>query len=393
MKKLQFTLLALLLLMTGTKAFAHDIAVANADGVSIYYVWTNNNTELAVSYRGTSPGNYLNEYSGIVVIPESVTYNGQTYSVTSIGNEAFSGCSSLTSVTIPNSVTSIGERAFYGCNGLTSVTIGNNVTSIRSEAFFGCSGLTSVTIGNNVTSIGYNAFEGCSGLTSVTIPNSVTSIEYRAFYGCTGLTSLTIGSGVKKIYGQAFAFCPELTDVCCLADAVPTMYKYDGIIGGTDTFLDSYIEYATLHVPAASIDAYKAVEPWKSFKEIKSLTDEDIPEEPEVKKCATPTIAFVDGKLTFNCETEDVEYAYEITNADVKKGNASEVSIGGSYTVTVYATKEGYENSDVATMEFTLSNNGDPYDANGDGVVNIADVAAILNKMAGWAREQKEIED
>ena len=111
------------------------------------------------------------------------------------------------------------------------------------------------------------------------------------------------------------------------------------------------------------------------------------------KKCTTPTIAFTNGELTFSCETEDVEYAYEITSADVKKGNANKVTIGGKYTVTVYATKEGYADSDMATMELTLSSNGNPYDANGDGVVNIADVAAILNKMAGWAREQKEIED
>jgi hypothetical protein len=152
-----------------------------------------------------------------------------------------------------------------------------------------------------------------------------------------------------------------------------------------------------LSVPEGCLSAYQDADQWKEFFFVdeKALEEgiEDNPDTPGTQKCATPTIAFVDGKLTFSCETEDVEYAYKITNADVKKGNASEVSIGGSYTVTVYATKEGYENSDVATMEFTLSNNGDPYDANGDGVVNIADVAAILNKMAGWAREQKEIEE
>ena len=98
--------------MTGATAFAHDIEVANEDGVTIYYVWTNDNTELAVSYRGGVYISYSNEYSGVVVIPSSVTYNGNTYSVTSIGNNAFSHCSSLTSVTIGNSVTSIEYQTF-----------------------------------------------------------------------------------------------------------------------------------------------------------------------------------------------------------------------------------------------------------------------------------------
>ena len=108
MKKVLITL-ALLLPMVVS---AHDIAVAN-DGVTIYYRWTNNNTELAVSFRGSYSGQYSNEYSSDVVIPETVIYNDVTYPVTSIGYEAFYGCSGLTSVTIPNSVTSIGYNAFY----------------------------------------------------------------------------------------------------------------------------------------------------------------------------------------------------------------------------------------------------------------------------------------
>ena len=108
-------LLIVLMSMTGSKAFSHDIEVVNSDGVTIYYKWANNNTELAVSYCGSYSNAYTGEYTGEVVIPESVEYNGNTYPVTSIGYEAFYNCSRLTSVTIPNSVTSIESSAFYGC--------------------------------------------------------------------------------------------------------------------------------------------------------------------------------------------------------------------------------------------------------------------------------------
>ena len=134
-------------------------------------------------------------------------------SVTSIGGAAFSGCSGLTSVTIPNSVTSIGGSAFYGCSGLTSLSVPNSVTSIGESAFQNCSGLTSLTIPNSVTWIRESAFYGCSGLTSLTIPNSVTWIGESAFYGCSGLTSLTIGNSVTSIEQDAFNGCSGLTSL------------------------------------------------------------------------------------------------------------------------------------------------------------------------------------
>ena len=247
MKQIKFFLLTALLSMVGTRAIAHDIEVANADGVTIYYKWANNQTELSVSYPIKNTIEYSNnKYSGNVVIPESVAYNGATYPVTTIGGGAFSDCSRLTSVTIPNSVTSIGENAFRSCSRLTSVTIPNSVTSIGGDAFWRCSGLTSIVvesgnskydsrencnaiietasntliagcmnsfIPNSVTSIGGDAFFGCSGLTSITIPNSVTSIGHYAFYNCYRLTSVTIPNSVTSIGWSAFSGCSGLTSV------------------------------------------------------------------------------------------------------------------------------------------------------------------------------------
>ena len=135
--------------------------------------------------------------------------------VTSIGANAFDGCSGLTSITIPSSVTSIGEHAFYGCSGLTSITIPSSVTSIGAYAFYGCS-VTSITIPSSVTSIGAGAFYRCSGLTSITIPSSVTSIGEYTFYGCSGLTSITIPNSVTSIGTSAFSGCSGLTRVIYL---------------------------------------------------------------------------------------------------------------------------------------------------------------------------------
>ena len=133
-------------------------------------------------------------------------------SVTSIGGTAFQYCSSLSSITIPNSVTSIGSYAFSGC-GLTSITIPDSVTSIGSHAFYDCSSLTSITIPNSVTSIGEGAFHYCSSLTSITIPDSVTNIEDYAFYKCSSLTSITIPDSVTSIGDGAFKNCSGLTSI------------------------------------------------------------------------------------------------------------------------------------------------------------------------------------
>ena len=203
--KISTLLLTLLLSMMSTDTFAYD---AEVDG--IYYNLYNINGKVAeVTYKD----NKFNSYSGDVVIPEKVTYEGVEYPVESIGDRAFSGCTGLTSITIPNSVTSIESSAFSGCSSLTSVTLPNSVTSIVDWAFAGCTSLTSITIPNSVTSIGWYTFHDCTSLTSITIPNSVRSIGNHAFSNCSSLTSITIPNSVTSIGYNAFAGCTSLTSI------------------------------------------------------------------------------------------------------------------------------------------------------------------------------------
>ena len=165
------------------------------------------------------------KYEGEVIIPSTVTFNFQTFTVVGIGSYAFHFCSSLTSVTISDSVTSIGDRAFYGCSSLMSVMIPISVTSIGEAAFSGCSSLTSVKIPDSVTSIGNWAFAGCSSLTSVTIPDSVTSIGEYAFYGCSSLTSVTIGNSLTSIGELVFYGCSSLTSIT-IGNSVTSIGEY-----------------------------------------------------------------------------------------------------------------------------------------------------------------------
>ena len=375
MKKL---FLSTLLLLLPLLASAYDFEAKNADDVTIYYNIINEGTELEVTSG--------NGYSGDINIPEKVTYNGNPLPVTSIGEKAFDDCCDLASVTIPNSVTTIGYAAFYGCSGLTSVTIPKSVTSIGVHAFNACPNLTSVNVerGNtvydsrndcnaiietasntlfqgfvstvipdDVTTIGRNAFYGCRTLTSVTIPNSVTTIGNAAFAGCSGLTSLTIPNSVTSIGNSAFENCTSLTSVI-IPNSVSTIgvkafERCTGLTSVTSRMKDpcsidqncfpaDVFSNATLNVPKGTKDEYQSTEYWNKFSSIE-----------EFEICATPTIGYGNKKLTFSCDTEGVEYHCTIIDTDIKSYVAGSIDLSATYQISVYATKEGYEDSDEAT--------------------------------------------
>ena len=207
-------------------------------------------------------------------------------------------------------------------------------------------------------------------MTSITIPNSVTSIGGHAFSGCSGLTSVTIPNSVTEIWSEAFAKCSNLENVYCYAEIIP--WIFDNI------FKNSYIEYTTLHVPASSIEAYKTTYPWSEFGTIKTLEGTSV----ETKKCETPTISFVDGKLTFSCATEGVEYVSEVTCSDVNKYYSNEINLAACYDITVTAMKTGYDNSDVATAKlYWLPSSGT---LEGDNINNVSMRGIAIQSAGGF---------
>ena len=255
------------------------------------------------------------DYVTSVTLPNSLTYidqqafRGMSHltsinlpnGLTSLEHDLFSGCKALPTVTIPGSVTSIGSGAFWGCSSMNSINILDGVRIISQDAFDGCRSLTSITIPKSVTNIGLTVFGGCTSLTSMIvdeenttydsrndcnaiietasntliagcqntiIPESVTSIASYAFQGgCTGTTPvLVIPAGMRKIGDYSIDGCTGLTDVWCYATQVPNT--------SSNAFYDSFIQYKTLHVPAASVEAYSTTAPWSDFGTIIAIEEE-----------------------------------------------------------------------------------------------------------------------
>ena len=216
MRKTKHWLVTMAMLLCSVVTIAHDFEV---DG--IYYNITDaTNLTVEVTYKGSNYSSYKDEYIEAVIIPSTISYNGNVYSVTSIGNSAFRSCFNLSRVEIPSSITNIGEYAFYGC------------------------GLRNLEIGNSVTNIGRNAFRGCYLLTNIKIPDSVINIESNAFYDCFGLKSIVIGRNVTVIGSSAFSSCSNLRTIINLSSLAITK-------GSTSNGSVAYYAYKVVSNPNA----------------------------------------------------------------------------------------------------------------------------------------------
>lgn len=285
------------------------------------------------TYKGTMP-------EGTSVVVENGT--------TGIAGGAFNGRSNLVSVDIPQSVTSIGSYAFSGC-GLTSVSLPTALTYLGSAAFLGCTALNTIDIPAFTETGGYSSytspisgyssngnsgyfiFAGCSSLTSATLAEGMTRVYIGMFVDCTNLTTVTLPSTITSISASAFRNCENLSTVKV---GMQEPFAID-----SEVFTNRFL--ATLIVPEGCKEAYQNAEFWEDF-----LT---IVEEGDIEQCATPSIAYSDGKLTFGCKTEGVQFASTITDDDIRAYNTEEVELCATYAIQVIATKPGLGDSKAAT--------------------------------------------
>lgn len=321
-------------------------------------------------------------------LPASLTY---------IGSSAFGYCTSLQSIVIPNQVSEIDWNAFYCCTGLTSVTLSNSVTQLNGT-FFGCTGLTSVEIPESVTRLD-GTFTGCTGLTSITVPSAVSYIGARTFDGCSALTTAVLPSSLTYIAEQAFFNCENLQSVTCLATTPPSMYTSNSECFGYSTYMDG-----TLFVPRASIGLYQGTDWWSLFTNVQglmSLNETAVtlekgrtfsllvtlapgfnPSSPISWQSSNTAIVTVsaDGLLKAISEGQAFVYA-SVDNEEV----TCEITVIAGEPVPGDVNGDGIVGiADVtALIDLILNGEGDPslHDVNGDGTVGIADVTALIDMI------------
>ena len=234
MKTLNQTLRSILLFLSvigsTSTTFAYDFVVKG-----IYYNIYGN--QATVTYKNVenigSTWRGISDYKGMIVIPESVTFNGVNYKVTAIGQDAFRKCTEVVGVAVPNTITSIGNSAFYNCTSLRNINLPDSLKTIGSYAFYNCYGITCLTIPDSITTLGSYTFYNCNQMTNVTIGKSVTSIDQYAFANCSGLKS-----------------------IICLSVIPPVASGFPN----TNT--------AKLYVPRESVELYRTSSGWNYFKNV-----------------------------------------------------------------------------------------------------------------------------
>lgn len=432
MKK--YFLLLLVALLIPRNTFAYDFEV---DGIS-YDVISLTDFTCKVSHSNDARSRYV----GDVVIPATVNYGNRTLTVTEIGYMAFISCEQMTSITMPNTITKIDGQAFRNCSSLTNIIIPNSVTEmgeavfldcrrlqqvslssaltwIPRKAFYNCQSLESITIPNSVTKIEYNAFEkcgqlknaiipvsvteiggwvfwdcssltnvmlpnsiqilgngmfsGCTSLDNMVVPNTIETIPENLFDGCSNLKSVTLGNAVQEIKQNVFNGCYSLETLYMLTSTPPAVQ--------TNSFTTAQYMALNVFVPEGTLAAYQNAETWNTFWNLQEGT-EDTPNVP-MEKCATPTIQYANGKLTFSCATPDAVCQTTITNDDIKLYSGNEIQLGITYNISVYATKPGYEYSDMVTATLCWIDAAPQTDGISNGVAEVKALPVMIQSANG----------
>lgn len=285
-----------------------------------------------------------------LIIPEGIT---------EIKRYAFIGGSNITSLDIPNGVTKLGSGAFNCCTALAIVNLPESLISIGSDAFQNCSSIVELNIPDGNTEIGQSAFQNCSSMEKLKLSNNLQIINQKAFKDCSKLRSITIPPTVELIYQSAFFFTSSDDVVFFMNPEYPPL-----------AYENSFPSNSKFYVPDGSIDPYQNVVPWNNY-ELHTFSSSG----PE--KCAPPVITYKNETLSFTSETPDAVFHYVITSADGQKNIGSSLNVSGKLLVRVYASKSGYEDSDIVESEINIM--GIRGDLTGDGIVNVADHVELSN--------------
>lgn len=368
------------MILSPVLVYAYDFEVAG-----IYYTYNASSQSAYVSSGDQS-------YNGSISIPESVTYNGRTLPVTAIADAAFYRCTGLTAINIPTSITEIGETAFFSCTSLEDIKLPNSIKKIGAAAFWKCSSIKSFTIPSSVVFIGDNVFKECSSIETIVFEDGDDYIElgeydtpmgnkeYSQYHYQVNPKNVYIGrqfgkendNGATRIdYLDLNILNIELLSIGQKVIRVPL--KETTYSGNENKLKIIYAMRATppsiaelpskiytnteLYVPIGSVSSYQSNNIWGNFFTIKEMNIEKMwhgdsapnNNNTSSQKCEKPTIAYSNGKITYICGTEGAICHSTITDTDIKSYSGNEIHLSATYNISVYATKEGFENSETVT--------------------------------------------
>ena len=302
-----------------------DISIQDPNSSSKIYYSCNEETKTASVTSGPA------KYTDDCVIPKTIRYNGDVYKVREITKYAFMGSKTLKSVTMSDNITEMGKYAFADCVSMTDVTFSKYLTEIDDYTFSGCSSLGSVTIPDRVKTIGEGAFADCKNLQSVYLPRNLTTLSCWAFSGCSALKTIRINGTTGVFAENAFDGCVSLEHIYLSTAIVPEADE--------DAFANANYN-ATLHVPAASLEAYQSTAPWCYFKHIVALNEQD----------DSPYLMTI--QYTFNKETMTAAVSKVVTqNTDKVVIPATTEFEGETYRVTAIDMKAFFENQSLVSIE------------------------------------------
>ena len=294
--------------------------------------------------------------------------------VTDLGNYTFVDCTKLKAINIPPHIIKIGIQCFGNCFSLASIELPNGIKTLDTYAFSGCESLVNINLPNSLKTIGTACFRQCSSLKSITIPNSVEKMEGGCFADCISLCAvqlpksiqilktsyysggkgffencqslqlLSLPSSITEISESAFKGCTNLKSFICYAPIPPKIYYDNSCFNGTSIDVSG-----KLYVPSSSIALYKESK-WNQWAQILAIGSEEIP---DVKKCEEPKLYYKNGKIQFTCETPNAKFHYRLVNNDVTDSyemvSGSEINLDAKYELSIYATADGFLNSNTVT--------------------------------------------